>query len=288
MAVAKCTRTVGRRGTDLHNPAVNGADLWYTQTHMKAYFWLPFACLAGLVVGAWGPRAEIRAMKALAQEEKAKPRNAAAEGFKAFTSLANIPDEARRPRRRRPGEKDRVLFRGATNQVTQTAAPDSAAVSGTSAPTNAPAADGKRMPPKRLSPEDLRARIEEAQELWRTRVEVARTTWKDKLGVRADAGTQFDAALDEMNEHLYETMQTMARLVAKSDKVSPELGLRLVGDATAIMAETYEKVGACVPAEMRDTVSQMPMTDFIDPGVAEPLIAVQDKFEHLPEGFRRR
>ena len=33
---------------------------------MKAYFWLPFACLAGLLVGMWGPRAEIRAMKALA------------------------------------------------------------------------------------------------------------------------------------------------------------------------------------------------------------------------------
>ena len=252
---------------------------------MKAYFWLPFACLAGLVVGAWGPRAEIRAMKALAQEEKAKPRNAAAEGFKAFTSLANIPDEARRPRRRRPGEKDRALFRGATNRVAQAAAPVPDAGS---APTNAPAAAEGKEPPKRLSPEDLRARIEEAQELWRTRVEVARTTWKDKLGIRDDVAKRFDAALDEMNEHLYETMQTMAQLVEKSDKVSPELGLRLVGDATAIMAETYEKVGACVPAEMRETVAEMPMTDFIDPGVAEPLISVQDKFENLPRSFRRR
>ena len=252
---------------------------------MKAYFWLPFACLAGLVVGAWGPRAEIRAMKALAQEEKAKPRNPAAEGFKAFTSLANIPDEARRPRRRHAGEKDRALFRGATNRVAQAAAP--APASEAAAPTNAPAA-AKQEPPKRLSPEDLRARIEEAQDLWRTRVEVARTTWKDKLGIQADAAQKFDAALDEMNDHLYETMQTMAQLVEKSDKVTPELGLRLVGDATAIMAETYEKVGACVPAEMRDTVAQMPMTDFIDPGVAEPLISVQDKFEHFAGNLGRR
>ena len=138
-----------------------------------------------------------------------------------------------------------------------------------------------------MAPEDLRARIEEAQELWRTRVEVARATWKDRLKLSEDASRQFDAALESMNDHLYETMQTMAQLAASRDQVSPELGLRLVGDATTIMAETYEKVGACVPPEMRDAVSDMPMTDFIDPGVAEPLIAVQDKFEHLPRKFGR-
>ena len=247
---------------------------------MRAYFWLPFACLAGLFVGMWGPRAEIRAMKALALEEKSRPRTPA-DGFKAFANLANIPDEAKRPRRRADG-KDKALFRGATNRVAQAAAPESAAV----APTNAPAA--KPQPPKRMAPEDLRARIEEAQELWRTRVEVARTTWKDKLSLSGESAQKFDAALDEMNDHLYETMQTMAQIVDKSDNVTPELGLRLVGDATTIMAETYEKIGAGLPPEMRDTVSKLPMTDFIDPGVAEPLISVQDKLERFAGGFRRR
>ena len=259
---------------------------------MKAYFWLPFAGLAGLLVGAWGPRAEIREMKRLAQEDKARPRNAAADGFKTFAGFVNIPDEAKRPRRRRAGEKDKALFRGATNRVAKAAVPPAPvgspapAPAAGAAPTNAPAA--KKEPPKRLSPEDLRARIEEAQELWRTRVDMARSTWKGKLALSGEAEKKFDAALDEMNEHLYDTMQTMADLVAKSGKVSPELGLRLVGDATTIMAETYEKVGACVPPEMRDTVADMQMTDFIDPGVAEPLIAVQDKFEKLPGAFRRR
>lgn len=251
---------------------------------MKACFWLPFACLAGLLAGMWGPRAEIRAMKALAQEEKSRPRTAA-DGFKAFANLANIPDEAKRPRRRRADGKEKPLFHGAakpaaTNLVAKDEAP---------APAPAPSAEAKKAgPPRRMSPEDLRARIEEAQELWRTRVEVARATWKDKLSLSGESAKKFDSALEEMNEHLYDTMQTMAQLVEKSDKVSPELGLRLVGDATAIMAETYEKVGAFVPAEMRDAVSNMPMTDFIDPGVAEPLIPVQDKFEHLPGGLGRR
>ena len=85
-----------------------------------------------------------------------------------------------------------------------------------------------------------------------------------------------------MNEQLYDTMLTMSTLLAQQDKMTPELGLRMMGDATTIMAETYEKIGACVPADKRAVVSEMQVFDFIDPGVAEPLIAVQDKLERFP------
>ena len=64
--------------------------------------------------------------------------------------------------------------------------------------------------------------------------------------------------------------------------MTPELGLRMMGDATTIMAETYEKIGACVPADRRGEVSEMQVFEFIDPGVAEPLISVQDKLEKFP------
>ena len=90
---------------------------------------------------------------------------------------------------------------------------------------------------------------------------------------------KFNAALDGMNEQLYDTMLTMSTLLAQQDKMTPELGLRMMGDATTIMAETYEKIGACVPADKRAVVSEMQVFDFIDPGVAEPLISVQDKLE---------
>lgn len=246
----------------------------------KAIIWIPFACLAGLIVGAWGPRAELRAMAKQVREEKARPKNVAAEGFKTFAGFAKIPDSARHPFRRRKGVKP--LFAGATNRVVAAVATNAASarvqVSASAASTNEP--------PKRISPDDLRARIEEAQDLWRTRVEIARANWKEKLGLDAEHAARFDAALDEMNEQLYDTMQSMARLVAEKGKVTQESGLRMIGDASTIMAEGYEKVGACVPPEMRETVAEMPMTDFIDPGVAEPLIAVQDKFENLPGDHR--
>ena len=243
---------------------------------MKTVIWLPIACLVGVIIGAWGPREEIRAMRERADEQRQQPKNAAAEGFQAFARLANIPAEARRSHRRRPNDTQ-PLFAAATNKPPRQAATD----------TNMPAprvahAAVTNQPPRlreRLSPEDLRARIEEAQELWRTRVELARAGWKEKLGLDAAGGERFDAVLDGMNEQLYDTMQSLATLIAQQGKMTPELGLRMMGDATTIMAETYEKLGACVPDERRGEVSEIQVFEFIDPGVAEPLIAVQDKLE---------
>lgn len=247
---------------------------------MKSFIWLPIACVAGVIIGAWGPREELRALKESAEAERKQPQNAA-EGFRAFARMANIPEEAKHARRRRPDAKplfattNRPLAQAVamTNAPTATQAVETAVAATTNAPPR------KR---ERLSPEDLRARIEEAQELWRTRVELARARWKEKLNLDAAAGERFDAALDSMNEQLYDTMQTMATLLSQQDKMTPELGLRMMGDATTIMAETYEKLGACVPADRRGEVSEMQVFEFIDPGVAEPLIAVQDKLDRFP------
>ena len=250
---------------------------------MKSFIWLPIACIAGVIIGAWGPREELRSLKENAEAERKRPRNATAEGFQAFARMANIPEEARRSRRRRPDAKP--LFAATNRPPARTTAVTNAAVAAETSATNAPAGGHEPKPewqPTRLSPEDLRARIEEAQELWRTRVELARVKWKEKLNLDAAAGEKFDAALDGMNEQLYDTMQAMADLLAKQDKMTPELGLRMMGDATTIMAETYEKIGACVPADRRGEVSEMQVFEFIDPGVAEPLIAVQDKLERFP------
>ena len=253
---------------------------------MKSFIWLPIACIAGVIIGAWGPREELRMLKESAEAERKKPRNAA-EGFQAFARMANIPEEAKRSRRRRPDAKPLFVStnRPPARTVAVTNAPSAplappatqAVETAVAATTNAPPRRQERM-----SPEDLRARIEEAQELWRTRVELARASWKEKLGLDAAASERFEAALDNMNEQLYETMQTMATLLSQQDKMTPELGLRMMGDATTIMAETYEKIGACVPAERRGEVSEMQVFEFIDPGVAEPLIAVQDKLEKFP------
>ncbi|MBR4617596.1 MAG: hypothetical protein IKO55_18455, partial [Kiritimatiellae bacterium] len=163
---------------------------------MKSFIWLPIACIAGEIIGAWGPREELRSLKENAEAERKQPRNATAEGFQAFARMANIPEEARRSRRRRPDAKP--LFAATNRPPARTTAVTNAAVAAETSATNAPAGGHEPKPewqPTRLSPEDLRARIEEAQELWRTRVELARGKWKEKLNLDAAAGS-----LDELDE----------------------------------------------------------------------------------------
>ena len=145
---------------------------------------------------------------------------------------------------------------------------------------------GTNAPPMRLSPEDLRARIEEAQELWRTRVDMVRAQWKKKLKLEGEAERAFDAAVQEMNERLYDSVSALAGILSEKDRMTPELGMRLVGETATILSETYDKIGACASPELRDSVSSMQMVDFIDPGVAQPLVDVQGKLDGFAIGGR--
>lgn len=258
---------------------------------MKAVYWLPVACLAGLIVGSWSAREELRAFTAHEKDEKAKSAEKKPEGFDAFARMVKIPETARRHHHRPGVRKDRpaqpksaiALTNAPVAQVVAPAATNAVAGTSTVART------GNRW--SQMSPEDLRARIAEAQELWGTRVDIARANWKSKLKLTGEAEKAFDAALQEMNEKLYDSVSALATLLAQQEKMTPELGLRLMGDSTTILAETYDKIGTCVAPEMRETVSEMQVFDFIDPGVAEPLIDVQGKLEgfHMgPPGGRGR
>ena len=247
----------------------------------KSFYLLPLACLAGFIVGTWGPRADLRALRELTRDEKRADAERTPDGFGTFARMAKIPEAAKHPRRRRP---PRVTARRPVIAVTNApkaavAAPAPVAAGAAPEGTNAVARVSARR-----SPDDLGARIEEAQELWATRVDLARAQWKSKLGLSGEAERAFDDALQEMNEKLYASVETLAARLASEEKMTPELGFRLVSDTTAIMAETYDRIGANVAPDRRGEVSEMQMVDFIDPAVAEPLVDVQDKLE----GFSMR
>ena len=243
----------------------------------KCFYLLPLACLVGFVVGSWGPRADLRALKELGKNEKRAAAEQKPDGLDTFARMAKIPETARHPRRRRP---TRAEARRSVIAITN--APK-AEVS-TAVPGNTNAVAAAEAPKKRRMPDDLAARIDEAQEMWATRVDVARAQWKAKLKLSGEAERAFDDALQEMNEKLYASAQELARRLASEEKMTPELGFRLMGDTSTILAETYDKIGEILPQGQRAEVSEMQMIDFIDPAVAEPLIDVQDKLE----GFSMR
>ena len=250
---------------------------------MKAFLWLPLACLIGYLIGSWGAQDELRSFRSHVRDEK-QSASTKPGGFNAFAQMVKIPESAQRSRRSRPDRSKAPLPPiAATNKVAAKQSPVPPPVAKAKPDVVASTND---VPP-RLSPEDLRARIEEAQELWRTRVDLARAQWKAKLQLVGESEKAFDAALQEMNERLYDSVAALAGILEEKDSMTPELGLRLVGETTTILAETYDKIGACAAPGMREQVSSMQMVDFIDPGVAEPLIDVQGKLENFPVPRRR-
>ena len=253
---------------------------------MKIILWIPLVCLAGFMIGSWGAKEELRAFKESVKEGQRESARKVG-GFDTFANIVKIPEMARRPRRDRRSAKKDAKVVPAKSVAMADASRD--AVRDTQ-PTNAVAGKSQeRNAPQSLSREDLSARIAEAQDLWRTRVDVSRAQWKERLKLSGESEKAFDAALQEMNERLYDSIAAVADHVAGMETMTPELGLRLVGETTAIMAEAYDRIGACVPQEMRSDVSSMQMVDFVDPGVAEPLIGVQGKLDGFTRpGGRRR
>ena len=234
---------------------------------MKNWFWIPLAAIAGVIAGSWGPREDLESYKATVQAERTQKKVSGTAGFDAFARLANIPDVAKRRPKTRTNGVERVKGVEKVEGVE----------------TNGVASVGQRRP--QVSREDLSARIEDAAELWNTRVELAKTQWKGKLGIGDDkASAAFDSAVAAMNESLRDTMETFAEEIENAGRMTPELGLRMMGDLTRTLAEAYDAIGAAVPAERRNEVSEIPVHEFIDPMVAEPLIGVQDKLEG---GFMR-
>lgn len=237
---------------------------------MKHWYLIPLAAVAGLIAGAWGPRADLEALKEMQTEKAVKSEADAKSGFGAIASLVNIPDRARRARIDPAESKtNRVVSVEDANGVR--------VVAGTNRWNRAPRRAAWR------DREDLRNRIEDAKELWRTRCELARTQWKSKLNVSGDSEKRFDEMVDAMNADLKDLMSEFAAEVAERKDVSPELGVKMMSAVTRTLAEGYDAIGECVEADVREEVAKMPLHEFIDPSVIEPMIQVQDYLE--PKDF---
>lgn len=238
----------------------------------NAFVWLPLAFVIGGIVGYYGPAEELRAREAQVKEQAVqKAKKGSRGGFASFASMVNIPESASRA--------------GASHkrkEAVPTSGSDAADIK-ESETNRADRASAPRMQRRRTDPEDLRARIDEAADLWRTRSEIARASAVEKLRLDAAGENAFNAALKAMNDKLRESIQIVADEIAASEEMTPELGVRMMGDLSASLAEAYDVVAAYADEGVRNEVSRLNLVDFIDPSVAEPMIAVQGKLEAAEE-----
>lgn len=246
----------------------------------KTFVWLPIAFVLGGLAGAWMPTEELRELHARGMDRRPAERQPrAVGGFGDFASLVNIPDRARRVRsvRREPPP------------AASSSAPEREGPPEAETPPSVAAEAKRPAPPPKLRPEDLRARIDEAAEIWRTRVDIAKAAMLERLAIAPADVERVEAALDAMNSKLRDSMQTIADDLAGEGKMTIELGVLIMGDLSATMAATYDELGEIAGPEMRSEVADLNLIDFVDPAVAEPLIDVQDKLDGFrPGGMSRR
>jgi hypothetical protein len=231
---------------------------------MKLWYLLPFTLLAGLLIGRWTP-SEGRRSEMPARGENTPQKNA--NTLSTITQMIQIPEKASKPRRRANVDTNLPPVTVTANEL-----PDPST-------TNAV----KHRPHReRLSPEDLRARMEEAKELWRTRAELVRAQMFDKLNFQtAEQQTLFDNTINTMNQSLLNSMQGLATEIKNSPEMTTEQGIRVLAQMTTAMTSAYDTLFQAVPQDKQGEVGKMQMTDFIDPSVIEPLTDVQDKLQTL-------
>lgn len=249
---------------------------------MKYALFIPFVLLLGLIIGGWGPKQELRAVQKEVDALQAKlAANEKDSRLDMFTRMAKIPDRATKPNVHVKPQP--LVVSAPQDQVADT----NGAVLAQSTSTNNRTQFSslrKRLRQKDARPEDLQARIAEAKELWKTRVDVARAQWIDRLKLSVDQTAAFDDSINTMNEQLYHSMQNFASELAASDTVTPQTGVRAFNEMTSTLVQTYDSLNAVVPEEQSTETAKIELTDFIDPAVTEPLIAVQDKLQNIPKG----
>jgi hypothetical protein len=256
---------------------------------MKSFLLLPFAVLIGILIGGWSPREELRTLRRELDDLRTKTANREKDSrFDAITRMVQIPERAANvpaPNRKPAAAvRDIDATTAPTTHVAQATTDTPTTVANTPPPQDAESEESRR-----TSPEDLRARIEEAKELWATRVQIARSQWLSRLKLDAEATALFDASIDAMNAELQASMQGLADALALGEEMTPELGVRFFNEMTTSLVRTYDDLTVIVPDALRGEASQLEITDFIDPAVAEPLIAVEHKLENAsgPGGRRR-
>ncbi len=223
----------------------------------RSILFVPLAFVVGGIVGYWSPCRDLRTLeeRRAARTEPARKTT----GFNVLNTLVKLPENPPAPAvRTEPAATNVVAV--ATESVE-------------ASPVDAPAADRQQRKPRRNFSESL----EEAAELWKTRSEMARVTAIENLGLDAAHAALFDEALKRMNRRLKESFEALAENLQDKDKMDMELGVRMLGDVSAVLAEAYDAIGEAADPSKRAAVSELSLLDFIDPAVAQPLEAVSDR-----------
>ncbi|MDZ4197671.1 MAG: hypothetical protein U1E27_00120 [Kiritimatiellia bacterium] len=138
--------------------------------------------------------------------------------------------------------------------------------------------DGPVPEPPPETAETLRERIDAAMEIWRIRSDIARDTLLARARFDDRATDQFDLLMAAMNLRLRTEIGKIADQLRTGEIPNQEFSIRSAHVLAGAIATTYDEMDRTLPPSWRvGEERSVDLTDFIDPSVAEPLIAVESR-----------
>lgn len=235
------------------------------------------ALLAGLVVGSWTLKADLRRARKEVADLKVELRNQQAKSsrMEGIAAMLNIP--GREKGAAASGHKAAV--RSAPAVTGEPAATNSAAPAAVS---ETPFRDRRRERWAEGEPSrSMRERLEVAADLWRTRGTMARQAFLENLDATPDQSDRFDVIMGAMNLRLSNSIRTWVDYIKDSEEMTPEAGVRMMNDLTSALVVTYDELDRTMPEDWRSkSGTNFEAMAFINPAVATPLIEIEDKLEN--------
>jgi hypothetical protein len=232
------------------------------------------ALLAGLALGSWAPRADLKRIQKENEELRRKTNRQSAKSAEIgmITSMLKVPEkEPVKPvsKRRRHGPPFEV---------------ESAAPAATNAGTTA---DSHEIKTGRS--QTMKQNIDAARELWETRAAMARNNFISNIKATPEQATNFEVIVEAMNLRLGTAIDSWAAVLKTQEVVQAEQGIRMMNDLSEIVVGTYDEMDGKMPEGWRaNSGENFQLHDLIDPDVVTPLADLEGRFGPNPDrGFRR-
>jgi len=238
---------------------------------MRVFLVAAIALLAGLIIGAWPYRKDLRdAREEIARlNSEAARRQRSKSNIEGITRLLAIPDRDQASQSSPAGRPD-TGSRPSFSSAASNGAPASAA-----APAVLRRQDGRP-----ASPEDFRSHIRQAADLWKTRVALARESFVSRVPTNDAQAVRFDVLMEAMNIRLGATIEKWVDTINTQDVVTAETGVRMMNELTDAIVVTYDELDRNMPPDWREKAGpEFQLLDFVDPEVAMPLAEIAPKFE---------
>ena len=224
------------------------------------------ALLAGLALGGWGPRADLRLARDQIKdmESQLHKRGATAGKMETVKAMLQVKDEemsaARSRARKPPLPKKTTAFRPAAPADKPLAAEESGRAKNTN------------------TTERFGENLQKEADLWNTRVEMSRNSFITNLGLTPQQTAMFDGMMAVMNSQLEQGIKQWSDLLKQKDEMTGEDGIRMMNELSGVLTRTYGEMDQTMPEGWRQKAGGgFELMNFIDPAVALPLTDVQGK-----------